>query len=214
MRTHDNFPVTCRKTRYGNSLQILILKLSALVLLPPFSTATITQAQVYKSQSGDGKLIYSSKAPAKGARPAQLPPIMRGEVKVPTSALESCNKHGGINCQSGADIDGSVICYDGFRDAAARFRFSCNAPKLEITSISDPDKDGGFTVFVRNSRSVQALKTALACKMPDGNVLKLSGPSQVDPNGVAEFRHEGGLPQKLLLRPGPGDIQISCENCP
>ena len=211
---HSAYRTTYRNDRPHRPNGLFILESAAIAALLLIGTASDLTAQVYKTQNKDGKIVYSSKAPAKGAKPAQLPNIMRGEVKIAASSLQSCDKHGGINCQNGADTDGSVICYDGFRGAAARFRFSCNAPKLEITGISDPDEAGAFTVFVRNSRSVKASGTTLSFKMPNGTVAKLSGPTQIDANGIAEYRHGGGLPQKLLIRPDVPDIAIGCANCP
>ena len=190
-------------------MRILISVLSFLLL-----AQDVFAAPVYRSEGDDGRVIYSSKPPSKGAKPAELPPITRAEVKITKSDLLTCGNHGGINCQSGADQDGSVICYDGFRGATARYRFSCNTPKLEITDVSDPTPEGAFTVFVRNARSVKADGTVVTFKAAQGKPLRLQGPSQIDAFGIAEYVlsvHEGGpLPSK----PDLATLEVTCANCP
>jgi len=173
-------------------------------------------AQVYKTVDKDGNVHYSSKPPAKGAKPANLPEIMRAEVKLTEKKLETCDKHGGVNCQAGADKDGSVICYDGFAEATARFRFSCSAAKLEISDVSDLSPAGGFTVFVRNSKSVKAAEAALIYKPQGGKEVKLSGPSEIEPFGVAEFVYEparGKEESLALAKPGLAELDVVCANC-
>lgn len=33
----------------------------------------------------------------------------------------ACSSHGGVNCSAGADWDGSVICYDGWRNSTVSY---------------------------------------------------------------------------------------------
>lgn len=33
----------------------------------------------------------------------------------------ACSSHGGVNCSAGSDVDGSVICYDGWRNSTVSF---------------------------------------------------------------------------------------------
>ncbi len=170
---------------------------------------------MYKYQDADGVIHYSNK-PMKGGKPVQLPQIMKGEVKLTSQKLISCDKHGGINCQAGSDSDGSVICYDGFREASPRFRFSCNSAKLEISDVSDPREDGSFTVFVRNAKSVAASKTALRYKPEGGREVKLNGPSEIEPFGVAEFVYEPAVKAKegeMLNKPTLAQLDVICANC-
>ena len=175
---------------------------------------SVVQAEVYKWTDASGKDHYSSKPPAKGAKPATLAPIMRGEVKLAPGGQQTCDKHGGINCALGPDQDGSVICYDGFRQAVSRFRFSCAAPKLEISDISKPDKNGGFTVFLRNSKSVAASGAVVKYKPSSGPPIPLSGPSQIDAFGVGEYQFTPKDPPLVPFVPTIADVIVSCAICP
>ncbi len=180
-----------------------------------FSASAVFADPIYKSTTKDGSVVYSSKPPTKGAKPAELPEIMRGEVKLVEQKLTTCDKHGGVNCPAGPDSDGSVICLDGFKSASARFRFTCNSPKLEISDISDLAPDGTFTVFVRNTKSVAAQKPVVTYKTADGKAVKVQGPESIDGFGVAEFHAtlkvtEDAPPKRLTM----ADVDLTCANCP
>ena len=169
---------------------------------------------VYKVTDKNGNTTYTSKAPNKNAKPAQLPEIMRGEVKLVDQKLVNCDKHGGVNCQAGPDHDGSVICMDGFKEASTRYRFTCNSPKLEITDISEPSAEGKFTIFVRNTKSVAAQKPTVLYKTRDGKEVKIVGPETIDPFGVAEFQYAAPEGATITARPTLADLNLSCANCP
>ena len=194
-----------------NSKLIVIAAFVSCVFTGAFAVAS----PVYKVTGKDGKVTYSSKPPTKDAKPAELPQIMRGEVKLVEQKLSTCDKHGGVNCPAGPDSDGSIICLDGFKGAAARFRFTCNSPKLEISDISEIAPDGTFTVFVRNTKSVAAQKPVVAYKNTEDKDVKIQGPETIDPFGVAEFHST--LPEKdrlALKRLTMADINLTCSNCP
>jgi len=38
------------------------------------------------------------------------------------SAAAACSGHGGVNCPVGPDVDGSVICSDGYRDSSIKYQ--------------------------------------------------------------------------------------------
>ncbi|RIL10248.1 MAG: hypothetical protein DCC75_04780 [Proteobacteria bacterium] len=171
---------------------------------------------IYKWQDEQGVIHYSTKPNASNAKPADLPPITRGDVKLAQIRLVSCDGHGGINCKLGADSDGSVICYDGFRGATARYRFSCNSPKLEVSDISGPEDDGTFKVFVRNSKSVTAEEPAVVFKPSQGQGVKLKGPKEVEAFGMAEFIYSPQLDSTGAASEPPtyAQLDITCANCP
>jgi hypothetical protein len=173
--------------------------------------ATASADNVYRWTDTQGKVHYSSKAPDKKAKPANLPPIMREKVKAVKSELVTCDKHGGIDCSSGPDGDGSVVCLDGFKNSSTRFRFSCQTAKLEITDISEPEESGAFKVFVRNSKSVVAASPSVVFKSDLGDKARLSGPAQIEGYGVAEFNYKGSKP---TTRPDMGKLELACLNCP
>jgi hypothetical protein len=190
------------------------------LLVPMLAFASTLEASpVYKWEDEKGVVHYSSSPNVKAAKPAALAPIMRGELKLAQAKISSCDKHGGIDCRAGADSDGSVVCSDGFKGATARYRFSCSTPKLDLADVSTPGSDGAFSVFVRNSRSVVAKGPTVSEKLGDGSELKLTGPAEVEPYGMAEFQWKSedltpGTTLALNDKPDAGQINISCANCP
>jgi len=191
----------------------MLLRYLLIVFCFCFYASTAYSTPIYKWTDDAGVTHYSSKSDATSAQPAKLPPITRGEVKLAKKLLISCQQHGGINCQAGADSDGSVICYDGFKQASARYRFSCSSPKLEITEVSDPMPDGRFSVFVRNSKSVSASKPALYYKPEGQREVRLEGPEEIEAFGMAEFKFQAvnaDIPDgKVSLT----QLNITCANC-
>lgn len=168
---------------------------------------------VYRWTDDAGVVHYSTKPSKPGLKPAELPKIMKANMSAPSGKLISCEKHGGINCQAGADADGSVVCYDGFKNASPRFLFSCSSPKLELTDVSEPTKIGGFSVFVRNSKTVPAKKPIVSFLFPDGRTFNLDGPAEIAPLGVGEFMFSPKPDAVVSKKPNIASLNVSCENC-
>ena len=168
-------------------------------------------APIYTWKDKDGTVHYSSKPVEKGAKEAKLPPIMRGEVKLTTSQLTTCDKHGGVNCQAGPDGDGSVICFDGFTSASTRFRFTCQTAKLEIADIIQEEESSAFKVLIRNSKSVVAVQPQVVFKPEHGARAALKGPKEIEGYGVGEFVYNG---PNSVSEPGIANLDINCQNCP
>ena len=175
---------------------------------------TSANAEVFKWKDDNGVVHYSSKRNSEQARPADLPHITRADVKIPTSGLESCSKHGGIDCQAGSDTDGSVICVDGFTGASTRYRFHCNTPKLSISEVSDRTPKGTYKIALRNAKPVAANKVSLFFQRPDGKEVPLSGPSEVEPFGTAEYVLDKADAEGLVNKPSTSKIRLVCSNCP
>ena len=173
-----------------------------------------TLAEVYKWEDAQGKVHYTSKPPSPDAKPAKLPPITRGDVKLAPVKLVSCDQRGGVNCQLGPDVDGSVICYDGFREASARFRFTCSSPKLEVTDISELTPEGSFVVYVRNAKSVAAAKPIVTFTGSANKEIQLIGPQEIAPFGMGEFVFQPPLGAKLAKKPSHEQLVVACANCP
>ncbi len=182
--------------------------------LATFSAAKDAYAEIYKWKDKDGITHYSSE-PVENAQKAKLPEINHADVEIPTQGLLSCSDHGGINCQAGADDDGSVICYDGFTEASPRYRFSCLTPKLKITTISDINDAGSFVVTVRNSKSVAASMPAVMYRPdPSSPEHKLTGPDKIEAFGVSEFTFipkDADIPS---VKPDLAQLEVRCANCP
>ena len=198
--------------------QLLRYALLLVLFIAGIAAASSATAQVYTWKDKQGVIHYSSKPVSKDAALAELPEITRGEVKLTKRQVIGCDSHGGMNCGAGPDSDGSVICYDGFREATARFRFSCSAAKLEIADISAVTGCDGFTVMVRNSKAVAAHLVSATFIDFTGAKLKLSGPSEIEPFSMSEFKNvdsqkEKGDPSCLSSKPAPTKIEVNCGNC-
>ena len=171
--------------------------------------------RVFKWTDEKGAVHYSNKpGGSPKAKVAKLPEITRGDYKVVPPKIPSCQDHGGIDCQAGPDSDGSVICQDGFTEALTRFAFNCKSPKLGVADVTEISEDGSFSVFVRNSKSVASHSTALFLKLPDGDEVKLDGPDEVEPYGIAEYLFKPKDDKLVTQKPTIADLQIACANCP
>jgi hypothetical protein len=169
---------------------------------------------IYRWESPDGSINYSSEPPGKNAKPAELPHITRGRLGLKPKATETCDERGGVNCQSGADLDGSVICNDGYKEVKTPHRFYCNSPKLSVNDISDIKSNGQFSIFVRNSKSVSALKPEIILRVD--NLLSgiiLRGPERIEPFEVGEFIYDPKEHGEVSKKPTPNQVTLSCSNC-
>ncbi len=183
----------------------------ALIAMPGSAVAE----PVYKWTDKQGVSHYSTTPPNPEAKPADLPRITRGDVRLTEVRLETCENHGGIDCQAGPDTDGTVICYDGYRNAAAVYRFNCNSPKLEVSDISDINSKGEFVVSVRNSKSVAAEAPEIMIRPSDlPTAIKLIGPETIDPFGVAEFTYKPEVKGLIKNKPTLAQLTLTCSNCP
>ena len=45
----------------------------------------------------------------------------------------ACSSHQGVNCSAGPDFDGSVICYDGWKQSSVAFSFADECKKITTT---------------------------------------------------------------------------------
>ncbi|NLF24690.1 MAG: DUF4124 domain-containing protein [Deltaproteobacteria bacterium] len=175
---------------------------------------SIADAEVYKWQDSNGVVHYSSKPTSQEAKPATLPKITRADVGIPSSGLVSCAKHGGIDCQAGPDMDGSVICMDGFTGATTRYRFHCSTPKLSISEVSDKTPEGTYKVVLRNAKAVKANQVSLFFERPDGKEVPLNGPAEVEPFGAAEYVLDKVDAEGLSSKPTIANLRFTCSNCP
>ncbi len=188
--------------------------LRTLTLLTALFVSTSSFAdEIYKWVTPDGVTHYSSKKADERASLAKLPPINRGDYKIASISGATCDKHGGVNCQAGQDVDGSVICFDGFDGASARFSFHCSSPKLRISDISDPDAIGRVSVFVRNDKSVLADAPTVTFTTGEGAKLNLKGPKEIPPFQMAEFTMISGAIAKSGQKPSSSQFNVTCKNC-
>lgn len=169
---------------------------------------------IYQGQDSKGRTIYTSKPSTSGAAVADLPPIQHqaaGQQNVP--ALYTCQPHAGIDCKAGADQDGSVICRDAFRDAAARFQDHCSQARLEIGDITAKGSNGAFSVLIRNNSAVDAQDVTVSYRPKLGRRVDLNGPDVIEAFGAAEFEY---TPAERLLygvKPIAAQLMLECLNC-
>ena len=173
------------------------------------------QADIYKYVDSKGNTHYTTTPPNSGAKPAQLPQIQKVNPAPKVVKDTTCLKHGGIDCQAGADKDGSVICTDGYRDATARFRFSCLEAALSITEPARRNGDGSFTLTVRNSKSTKAYNPNVVFLSNEGNSYVLEGSGDIEPFGIGEFTlmlpdEERDTEQATLPIT---QFKVTCSNC-
>ena len=159
---------------------------------------------IYKSASKNGVPIYSSNASRHKAEVVKLPTLTKEAFPDNTknNGLLSCSSHGGINCTLGKDLDGSVICYDGFRESQERYVFSCNKAKLKILEASLISGTSSSSFIVRNLSSVNAKNLSIILK----NSKILNAPNEIAGYDSAEVKVEG------LLKNLSG-VSVSCANC-
>ena len=182
----------------------------AKILLTAFKLFLIVQIAspawpdpVYRSADEKGVPVYSSKQKDPSAKPATLPPIVKAPIAGIKPVRLTCVDHGGINCQLGPDVDGSVVCYDNFRDSLQRFANSCTAARLDILEESYRYGLNDFSLVVRNTSAVAA--KGVRIEVNRGAVFR--GPDKLEPYGSAEFSLSS-VPAKSA------NFLASCANCP
>lgn len=177
-----------------------------------FCFYSVCQAQgIYRSTDNQGKVTYSSKPSGAGSTPARLPKIAKVPMKLEQNAPSTCTLHGGINCAAGADADGSVICFDGHRDAVSRYNFSCRQARVEITEVKEKTPGAEYIVYVRNSTGIQADSPLLLYMLPRSERREIKGPGAIAPYGVEEFTVTRGPLDPAV---NTTNLSATCNNCP
>ncbi len=171
---------------------------------------------VYTWKDEKGVTHYETEPSHAQAKQAELPPIMRGEVKIPNlkKGMSGCEENGGVSCAAGADIDGSVICADGFAEVAQQFTEACEKGRLEIADITEVDPDGNFSIFLRNVKAAEAKQPKVRFK-PEGSQMafELPGPQVIEAYGLGEFKYNREGAFILKAQPRQAEFVISCANC-
>ena len=171
--------------------------------------------ELYKHEDSSGHIIYSSKPASPDATPVSLPTI--GHKDITITQDKTCSTHGGNGCSLGPDVDGSVICEDGFRDAMTRFNFVCRMTKLSLVNkvVSD---DGILRLIIRNMGAAKAKGIVVYYNTHievEGSQEKLiaSGPENIE--GFQSGDYLLNIPNLLdLTRENIVDkVEITCENC-
>ncbi len=210
-----------------------------LVLL--FGSATVSaDDKIYTWTDDSGMQHYSTSPSVEKAKPADLPLLEKQDLdqrikKIKAETPENCIAHGGVDCNAGADTDGSVLCLDGFRDAVLPYRFRCLEAniKSEMMLFYENTEQGvrhskanarsnsrrklrEIRIIVRNNSAVEAFGIDVELEIPARVkiVEKLSGPEKVEPYGLADYTMSFDAGTKLTVYQVSGlKHRVRCENC-
>lgn len=181
-------------------LKLLLLTTSV------FWASSAIADDIYRSVNEKGVTVYSSSGSSDQAA-RDLPQIKRTKsvYDLPITDVESCDRHGGIQCASGSDEDGSVVCSDGFREASERFNPTCTEARLEEVSLQ-LEFNSGKIIEVKGSQPWLSLKTIADSDRPKSLVFTVRNTSQVEATGVEVtlFHPDQTKPLPVV---GPTNIQ-------
>lgn len=147
----------------------------------------------------------------------------------------NCLSHGEIDCSQGPDLDGSVICKDGFKKAVMSYSSECLEARLEAQYLVATN--GTAVPFVKHSKKlIEDLKgqTPIALHLNLRNLSDVkvknirveftlerkypyyaSGPSEIEPYGLAEYSLElSNIERDVTLQQLLKTIyRVDCSNC-
>lgn len=115
----------------------------------------------------------------------------------------TCREHGGIDCTKGEDSDGSVICVDGNLESEQKFSDECSTARIVI--LTEDIKGDEKIISIRNMSGVKAIGVVVYLTKLDRSQIKYSGPEEIEPFGVAEYR--GRKPTEYETQ------TVNCDNC-
>jgi len=211
-------------------------------------SAVANANDIYKWIDSSGKVHYSTtprvapptafQSAPETARAAVLPEIQRENIDQRISAIRSttppsCGAHGGIDCTKGADVDGSVICVDGFLQAGATYSANCSEVKLslkpptviteegaalgELAELSQLAEKRPYAIqfLLRNTSGIAAEGVRVEFIVPGQERFEAIGPERVEPFGAAEYilhlkTVQFSYPLETLKR---HKVRAGCKNC-
>ncbi|HMO01775.1 MAG TPA: DUF4124 domain-containing protein [Oligoflexia bacterium] len=158
-----------------------------------------TAEPIYSWKDEKGRVHFSNKAADPSAKIVDLPPITKEQPRhqdnldqnTEASAID-CSFHDGIDCEAGADIDGSVICKDGFKETSKSYQENCQRAKLSTHMVEINPKKDLIRAIVRNERPVKAesvLVTTLLGEFYRGDQKRfnMTGPQEIESYSDAEY---------------------------
>lgn len=213
-----------------------LILLTIIFLSPSPSSAQ----DIYKWVGEDGAVHYSTTRRGKLQSPVALPKITRENIdrrikSIRASIPANCFNHGGVDCSKGADVDGTVICLDGFKGAVLPFRFHCMETKLEgdlqvlFKGADSPlriaDDKSVMTnegkapelliLAMRNLTGTEAQGVKVNFVLPQNKSQAAKGPDVIPPYGVADYTlplsvDMGHIDPKKLK---DLKFEVACVNC-
>ena len=182
------------------------------LLLGSISSLALCQ-EIYTAQDESGRVIFTNRGTEDTVGPVPLPTLGKFDPEHTKILIPStCAKHGGVDCRAGADIDGSVICGDRFKESELTFLQACSTTRLEVVSFSGPDSSGEYMVKLRNLRDIAAQMPSIRMFFKPSKPLEVGVPDDIAPYSTAEipFRPASSNLVSPLKR---SDLWITCENC-
>lgn len=147
----------------------------------------------------------------------------------------NCFSHGEIDCSKGEDVDGSVICKDGFRGAVMSYNSQCLEVRLEVQYLVTTNSPKtpylkhskkliedlkGYKVLalhlnIRNLSDVKAKNIKVEFTLERKYPYNAQGPETIDPYGLAEYNLElATLPEEPTLEQLLKTVyRVDCGNC-
>ncbi len=148
---------------------------------------------------------------------------------------KNCFSHGEIDCSKGADVDGSVICKDGFKEAIMPYSSQCLDVRLEVQYLVNTNsaqspyvkhskkliqelkgyKPLALHLNIRNLSDVKAKNVKVEFTLERRYPYNAQGPEIIEPYGLAEYNLElSTLPQEPTLEQLLKTVyKVDCENC-
>ncbi len=203
-------------------------------------TIAAADDKIYSWTDGSGKRHFSTSPSNTKAKATSLPRLEKEDLdgridKIKSETPINCGQHGGVDCDAGADSDGSVICLDGFRSAVLPFRFSCLEARVksEMLLFYDEAEVGvrhsvstaransrrklrEIRINVRNDSAVAAFGLEVSLEVPGRQkmIRKLDGPAKVEPYGLADYTMSFGTELPVTVYQVSGlKHRVRCENC-
>lgn len=222
----------------------LVSSIFKVTLILIFFTTPAWSEDLYSWTDEKGITHYSTKAEGSGAQKIKLKPIERENLKDKIERLKSntpdtCKEHQGVDCSKGADIDGSVICKDGYSFSTTRYNIGCLEAKLVAESFTVIDKKGGISILptpkshasqkddpqdyqnkslnlsVRNTSNVKANNVYIRFYTPKSEDMRAKGPKTIEAYGIADYtiKLDSVYNPDVLRRLSRVRSKIHCSNC-
>ena len=204
-------------SRSTTILPYLFIFSSFILIQGEFSFA---EESVYKWTDKNGKVHFSTTKPKKNnAAPANLPQIKKVDMdqqikRIKETTPRNCSARGGVDCESGPDKDGSVICLDGFKDSVLPFESKCGQAKLQVDSAKFSEDFSYLEVIIRNLSPVSAEGIQVLGRLKAKPRRRGVGPLKVEAYSVGEYK----IPlETSVQRIAPSlrvySYKIRCDNC-
>lgn len=202
-------------------------------------TSPLGAEEIFKYVDKNGKVHFST-SPQSGGAKAELPKVKKENFderlqRVRAETPPNCEKRGGIDCARGPDVDGSVVCLDGFSGSTLAFHSHCGTIRLQadaprvldgagtlidakvlhsVPSAADSAKTVTMTLRSLSALPAEDVRVELTFpRLP--TPLQAEGPTTVDPYGFAEYTARLDPIRNYVTRENLRKlvIRVKCSKC-